>query len=405
VIKTNKKTGYFLEALSYPTADVVEKKVIDQWGLKWTDHLGDNGGQGGDGPFKVKSYSHTTGIIFVPNTDYYGKAQTLQEVDFLFYKTADTAYAAYQANQVDLSSIPPTDLAVARTKTKEYSQNSELIIDYFAMNYLYKPFDNIHIRQAFELALNKDAIQQALYHGSRPATCHIVPQGMPGYNASLKCPGGASTSGDTTMAKQLLQQGMQEEGYSSISQIPPIKITYESNAPTLANEITTIRQQLQTVLGINVGTQVIDFSTLLTAVNNSLCTKPDYHQCLNKGLQMWELAWAADYPDPQDWTTLQFDKAVPNNAWNYGQNGSADATQQQATQQLLEQADGTLDQTTRLQMYNTAEQQLVNDVAWLPMDQRIGNRLLKPYVIGRVFNAEAGAVPPDDWANIYIAAH
>jgi peptide/nickel transport system substrate-binding protein/oligopeptide transport system substrate-binding protein len=404
VIKTNKKTGYFLEALSYPTADVVEKKVITQWGLKWTDHLGDNSGQGGDGPFKVKSYSHTTGIIFVPNTDYYGKAQTLQEVDFLFYKTAETDYAAYQANQVDLSVIPPTDLAVAKTKTKEYSQNSQLVIDYMAMNYLYKPFDNIHIRQAFELALNKDAISTALYHGSRPPTCHIVPQGMPGYDAGLKCPGGAPTSGDTTMAKSLLQQGLQEEGYSSVSQLPPIKITYESNASTLANEITTIRQQIQTVLGINVGTQVLDFSTLITAETNTLCTKSDYHQCLNKGLQMWWLAWAADYPDPQDWTTLQFDKAAPNNSWNYGQNGSPDAAQQVATQQLLEQADGTLDQTTRLQMYNTAEQQLVNDVAWLPMDQRIGNRLLKSYVIGRVFNAQ-GNVPPDDWANIYIAAH
>jgi peptide/nickel transport system substrate-binding protein/oligopeptide transport system substrate-binding protein len=404
VIKTNKKTGYFLEALSYPTAFVVEKKVIDQWSTKWTDHLGDNGGQGGDGPFKVKSYSHTTGIIFVPNTNYYGKAQTLQEVDFDFYKTQDTAYAAYQANQVDLTGIPPTNLAVAKTKTKEYSQNSELIIDYFTMNYLSKPFDNIHIRQAFELAINKDAILQALYHGSRPPTCHIVPQGQPGYDTSLKCPGGAPTSGDAAMAKQLLQQGMQEEGYTSVSQIPPIKFTYQSNAPTLANEITSVRQQIQTTLGITIGTQVLDFPALLTAVNATVCSKPDYHQCLNQGLQMWDLAWAADYPDPQDWLTLQFDKGAPNNAWNYGQNGSPDAAQQQATQQLLEQADGTLDQNTRLQMYNQAEQQLVNDVAWLPIDQRFGNRLLKPYVIGRVFNAQ-NQVPPDDWANMYIAAH
>ncbi len=404
VIKTNKKTGYFLEALSYPTAYVVEKKVIDQWGLKFTDHLSDNGGQGGAGPFKVKSYSHTTGIVFVPNTNYYNAKPQLQEVDFDFYKTAETAYAAYQANQVDLTSIPPEDLSVAKTKTKEYSQNPELTIDYFAMNYLYKPFDNIDIRQAIALAINKDVIQEALYHGSRPPTCHIVPQGQPGYYAGLKCPGGASTSGNATMAKQLLQQGMQQEGWTSVSQIPPIKITYESSAPTLANEITTVRQQLQTVLGITVQTQVLDFVPLLTAVSNTLCTKPDYHACLNQGLQMWELAWGADYPDPQDWTTLQFDKNAPNNAWNYGQNGSTDAAQQVATQQLLEQADVTLDQTTRMQMYNKAEQQLVNDVAWLPTDQRFGNRLLKSYVIGRQFNA-LSEVPPDDWANVYIAAH
>jgi peptide/nickel transport system substrate-binding protein/oligopeptide transport system substrate-binding protein len=57
-----------------------------------------------------------------------------------------------------------------------------------------------------------------------------------------------------------------------------------------------------------------------------------------------------------------------------------------------------------MQMYNKAEQQLVNDVAWLPMDQRVGNRLLKSYVVGRVFNA-LSEVPPDDWANVYIAVH
>ena len=405
VIKTSKKTGYFLQALSYPTSYVVEKKVINQWGLKWTDHLGDNGGQGGDGPFKVKSYSHTTGIIFTPNANYYGKKPQLQEVDFDFYKTAETAYTAYQANQVDIiSTIPPEDLQVAKTRTREYSQNSELTIDYLAMNYLDKPFDNIYIRQAFALAINKDILSTALYHGIRPATCHIVPQGQPGYNASLTCVGNAPTSGNATLAKQLLQKGMQQEGWTSVSQMPPIKITYESNAPTLANEITSIRQQIQTVLGITVQTTVLDFVPLLTAESNTLCTNPNYHACVGKGLQMWWAAWGADYPDPQDWTTLQFDKYAPNNEWNYGQNGSTNAAQQQLNQQKMEQADVTSDQTTRFQMYNQSEQQLVNDVAWLPMDQRFGARMLKPYVIGRAFNAQA-LVPPDDWGNVYIAQH
>ena len=77
---------------------------------------------------------------------------------------------------------------------------------------------------------------------------------------------------------------------------------------------------------------------------------------------------------------------------------------QQQNQQKMEQADVASDQTTRIQMYNQSEQQLVNDVAWLPMDQRFGARLLKPYVIGRVFNAQA-LVPPDDWGSVYIAQH
>ena len=73
-------------------------------------------------------------------------------------------------------------------------------------------------------------------------------------------------------------------------------------------------------------------------------------------------------------------------------------------QQQLEQADVTADQAQRLQMYMQAEQQLVNDVAWLSIDQESASRLVKPYVVGLTFNA-ADLRPPGDWAGVYIAAH
>jgi peptide/nickel transport system substrate-binding protein/oligopeptide transport system substrate-binding protein len=62
------------------------------------------------------------------------------------------------------------------------------------------------------------------------------------------------------------------------------------------------------------------------------------------------------------------------------------------------------DPNARYQTYNQAEQQLVNDVAWLPMEQVAVTYLLKPYVIGVVDNAQ-DLTPPDDWASIYIAQH
>jgi len=49
VIKLSKPGAYFLEAMTYPTSYVVEQSVIKKWGTAWTDHLADNGGQGGDG--------------------------------------------------------------------------------------------------------------------------------------------------------------------------------------------------------------------------------------------------------------------------------------------------------------------------------------------------------------------
>ena len=51
-----------------------------------------------------------------------------------------------------------------------------------------------------------------------------------------------------------------------------------------------------------------------------------------------------------------------------------------------------------------AEQQLVNDVAWLPIDQEETNLVLKPYVQGLVLSA-IGIIPPHDWSAVYITAH
>jgi peptide/nickel transport system substrate-binding protein/oligopeptide transport system substrate-binding protein len=269
----------------------------------------------------------------------------------------------------------------------------QLWISYVTFNYLVKPFDNIHIRQAFELAIDKDAIAHNIRKDTVVATNHIVPQGMPGYYPDLKGPDGTtSTKGDPAKAKQLLQQGLQEEGLTTL---PTITYTISTGgASTARNQVAALQQMWKSALGVNVTTNDINFNTLLTQTNNAV-NNP-------KGMMMWSLGWIADYPDPQDWLTLQFDKGAPNNQWNYGQNNSTDAAQQQATQKLMEQADANMDATSRMQQYNQAEQQLVNDVAWAPLYQVLTSYVLKPCVVGVVDNAQA-LTPPNDWANIYIS--
>jgi oligopeptide transport system substrate-binding protein len=398
VIIANKKAAYFLDALVYSTSYVVEKSVVDKYGATWTDHLGDNGGQGGAGPFMVQSWTHGTNITFVPNPNYYGAKPQLTKLVYPFYKQLDTNFKAYQAGQTDYSGVPSADLATAKAlPNNQYSLVPQLWINYYTMNYLVKPFDNIHIRQAFALAINKDLIVHSVWKDTIIATNHIVPKGMPGYNPNLTGPDGVTgTSGDTTKAKALLQQGLQEEGWSSVSQMPAIKLTYPSGITDADNEVAAIQQMWQTTLGISVKANPEDFNKLLT----------DSEAALNNpnGLQFWGIAWIADYPDPQDWTTLQFGQGSQYNQINYGQNHSANAAQQQQTQQALAAADVNPDQTSRMQAYNQAEQQLVNDVAWLPMEQVAVSQVLKAYVKGMVFNPQL-LIPPDDWGNIYIQSH
>jgi peptide/nickel transport system substrate-binding protein/oligopeptide transport system substrate-binding protein len=394
VIKLNQAAPYFLQALSYPVSYVVEKKIITQWGLKWTDHLNENGGQGGSGPFMVSSYDHTKGITLVPNPNYYGPKPQLTKLNYLFYKSSKTQYEAYQAGLLDETAIPTANYAQASMRP-DFSKNPDLMISYYTMNYLIKPFDNIHIRQAFELAINKDVLVQAVYNGRTIPTCHILPRGMPGYNPNLQCPGGAPTSGDDIKARALFNQGLQEERLT-LATLPPIKITYPNGNPDQENEIRMARQMWHNVLDINVQPDPIDFNPFLIELGNTY-NNP-------KGLQMWAIGWIAEFTDPRDLTTLQFGKGSPYNNSNYGQNKSSDATQQQQVQQQLEQADVNTDANARFQIYIQAEQQLVNDVAWLPLWQDEATRLLKPYVVGRVYN-ELGLVPPNDWANVYIASH
>lgn len=395
VIHLSKRRAYFLQALTYPTSYIVEKKVIDKWGLKWTDHLNDNGGQGGNGPFKVLSYDHNIGITFVPNPNYYGSSPQLQKVIYPFIKNTNTNYVEYQANQVDETAIPTARYQEAQMLGDQFHKVPQLWINYYGLNYLVKPLNNIKIRQALELAIDKDAIAQFIWGGRLIATNHIVPKGMGGYNENLTGPNGVGTKGDKTQAKSLFAEGLQEE-HITLADFPTIKFTYSTTNSDTANETAAVIQMWQQVLGItSIRPDPVDSTTLFAEIA---------HTTNNTSLALWKVDWIADYPDPQDWLTLQFANGSPENNMNYGQNQSSDSAQQQTLQQQMELADTMRDQTARMHAYNQIEQQLVNDVAWLPMQQVAAAYLLKPYVRGIVDN-DLNLIPPDDWGNIYIAAH
>ncbi|GCE16089.1 peptide ABC transporter substrate-binding protein [Tengunoibacter tsumagoiensis] len=391
-ITLREPAAYFLQALTYPTSFIVERSVIEQWGSKWTDHLNDHDGQGGAGPFKVKEYSHTTGIVFVPDTNYYGAQPQLREIHYVPYKDRDTSYNAYKANQTEITDIPLAQYPVAKVRD-DFSQTNNLTLYYVGLNYRVKPLENIHIRQGMAAALNRDLINKAAWHSAYKPSCHIVPEGMYGYNPALTCPAGTSTKGDARRARELFQQGLKEEGMTT-STFPQLTMTYPSQSPETANEATIEIQMWKTVLGITVNSATLSQNSMYTAQSQTWKN--------NGPLQIWIAGWGADFPDPQDWISLQFGTNQPNNAYNFGFNDSAMVSQQQELQKQMQAADVNMDPLARAAAYNQIEQQLVDQVAWLTIDQRPEMRLLKPYVQGYKFNP-VSLIPPDDWGAVYIA--
>ncbi len=392
VISIKKRAPYFLAMLTYPSSFVVEKRLIDTYKTAFTDHLTEGGSTG---PFKVSQYTHGKEIDFVPNSNYYGPQPQLHKVVFPFYQQSDNAYHDYLTGKVDTVGIPVSTFANDK-KRNDFHQIPQLWINYYTMNYLVKPFDNIHIRQAFALAIDKAAIAKDVWKGTVLPTNHIVPQGMPGFNPNLTSPDGTqSLKGNPAQARALLQMGLKEE---NLAALPPIKLTYatSANVAYFDLEVTSMIKMWHDVLGVTMTPVAIDYNSLLTQVTLATGNAA--------GLQFWGLTWVAEYPDPQDWLTRQFDSGVPNNNMNYGQNTSSNVAKQQMLQQQLEKADSNSSEDVRIQTYQQAEQQLVNDVAWMPMEQVTSTFLRKTTVIGIVDNAQ-GIIPPNDWANVYIGQY
>jgi ABC-type oligopeptide transport system substrate-binding subunit len=237
-----------------------------------------------------------------------------------------------------------------------------LTLHYYGMNYLAKPFDNVAIRRAFALALDKRELAE-------------FSQGLPTDSllGSWSLDTTPAGGGDLLHAKESLLQGLQEEGLSSVSQLPPIVFTYEAGQPNLASEVELARLRWQ---------EVLDIKVTLRAVANLDQTLVATHG--NASLQLWAADYTPSYLDPYALVGSPFAQGSPLNAVNYGQNTSADAASQQALQNSLSTyLLASISVRGRLQIYQQAEQSLLADVAWLPI-----------YMVTHAYAVAQGALPP-----------
>ncbi len=365
-INLDRPIGFFLDQLTYSTAFVVDKNIVDQF-------KGDlSQGSAGTGPFMLKSWQHNVGLTFVPNPYWYGPKSRLTEIDMPMFQDTAPAFKAFQAKQIDVdnlldSTIYPTAKA-GNGKQWQFNEGPALWINYVTGNDKVAPFDNIKVRQAFAEAIDRDTISNQVLGGFTQPSDHIIPQGMPGYNPNLK-----GLPFNPTKAKQDLLAAV-----GSVSSLPPITLEYATGSDP-DKIFAKMKQDWQTYLGVTVNLDPVDFEKLVTDV-------------LTNKVQFYALAWIADYPDPQDWTTLQFTK--------YGlyDNQNFDDPQ---IDQLVAKADVDQNQTERYQLYDQVEELAVDEEAWAPFSQQKNIVVSQLNVHGYKLDA-GGLVPPDVWADIYL---
>lgn len=401
-IRLSSPAAYFIEAMTYPTSYPVEKSLVQKYpdGL-WVDHL-DEGGC--SGPFMVKSYDSGKQLRMVPNPNWEDAWNTqlkLSEVDRPYVASIPDEYAAYRAGQYDYSEVPGDQYTFARGED-DFNEVPTLATQYFALNTQLPPFDNLAVRQAFDLALNKQYLVDNIDHGAEVPTNHIVPRGMPGFNDNLKNPAPDNTqsltgnqSAATTLLKQAQSQCTAATGAANstppdfcpfITGTSPQPIVFYagSSNQTRINILKAAVVQWNQVLGLDNVSVKVDNKTWVPCVSgtNTLC-------------QAWAVGWLADYPDPQDFLSLQFATGAPNNTTGFH---SSDLDG------LFKKADADQNATSRMQEYADAEQQMVNASVWIPYAQDKLFWRQRNWVHGFGLNA-LQLIVDTDWAKVYITSH
>ncbi len=360
--------SYFLEALSYPTSWAVDKQVVQQYGERWYD-----GHAIGTGPFTLKSWQHKVKLTFLQNPNWYGKKLSLTEIDMPMIADTSTAFKSFQAKELDIDNgVDSADYSIAKALgPKSFFESPFLSIGYLAPNSAMAPFNNLTVRQAFAEAVDRDTIANQVLNGFVYPTDHIVPKGMPGYFDGLK---GLPFNPKDAKAKLT-------SVYSDVSKMPTVTLEY----PKIADNdkvAAKLQQDFQTYLGVHINLNPVDFEQLISDV-------------YTYKVQFYFLGWIADYPDPQDWTSIQFVKGSANNTMNF---------EDPQVDQLTAQADVEQDQAKRFALYNQAEELAVDEVAWIPFNQGKNIYVFQPWVKG--FVQSAGGLTPDlVWPNVSIAAH
>ena len=382
VITLDSPRGYFLSQLTYGLTYLVPPGKIEAAGANWLNSAF------GTGPFRVKVYEEGKGLLLEGNPFYWAGLPGVQAVQFRFYLTTDAAFSAYLANEVDVmgsvqSGIPTNRLAETKGKP-DYQTISAPVMRYIGFSNVLPPFNNVFVRQAFAQALDRSELVPVL--GDTVALAErILPQGFPGADQPIT-PLGFNPVG----ARAVLGLA----GFVSGNDLPPVTLTYDQSDRDLELVAHVLQRNWRETLGIDVYLEPVMLERLNSRLD-SMNTSPSDPR---NAMQMYLSIWGADYPDPQNFISLQLQSQSP---YNNGHWTSAEFDR------LVNQADqmsGAQGQRERFGLYREAEQIAVNEVGWLPLYSPQVTLAIRPTVRGLVPTVTPQGILATDWTRVRVVA-
>ncbi|MBA4370123.1 MAG: ABC transporter substrate-binding protein [Coriobacteriaceae bacterium] len=355
--------GDFAYVLAHPAFGPVPQAAVEKDPKAFADM------PVGNGPFKMaEPWKHDQYVKVVADPDYYGDKPFIDGVDFTIFKDEETAFREFQAGTVDFTEIPQGQI---QTSIETYGESKdgwtvnpgeqvligpEAAIYYYSFNVADPVMKDVKVRQALSMAINRQALADTVYEGTREPADSFIPKGMLGYEPGIW----PETTYDLEGAKKLLA----EAGYPEGKGLPEIKINFNTGGGH--EKPMELISSDWAKLGIKTKSEGLEFPQHIDKMQS--------HK-----YQVGRAGWIADYPIMDNFTYPEFLSTSADN-WSGFKDLEVDAA--------LEKARATIDEDARIKAYQDIEKKIaaaspVAPLVWYA-HRHVGSERLNDFVYDNI---------------------
>ncbi|XOJ00685.1 peptide ABC transporter substrate-binding protein [Paenibacillus polymyxa] len=315
-----------------------------------------------NGPFVMDQYAKGQKIVVKKNDGYHAASDIkLTEVDMSLTSSSASELQAYKSGQLDYTGAPngeiPTDQipSVKAELPDEFKATGIASTYYYQFNLNEAPFNNVKIRKAFAMSIERQPIVDKVTQGGQIPAFGFVPPGIRGENGEFRDEHKDDYfTENVEEAKALLAEGMKEEGYTTLPAITLIYNTSDNHAKIAL----AIADMWKKNLGVDVKTENQEWGVFL-------------ENRQNQNFQIARAGWSADYNDPYNFLEM----------WTTGNTNNDSKFSNEQYDKDVKDTVKSADPAARMAAFADAEKILIQDeMGVLPIYYYTNVSLTKPYL-------------------------
>jgi len=358
-VKLANPTPYFLSLTSFVTYYPVHKATVEgnpAWATEAASFVG-------NGAFTLAEWTHNDSIKLAKNENFFNKDQiNFTEVHMSMIAESQTELNLYNTGELDWTGGPNGEIPSEQIPVLKNDPEANLVIQGIASTYYMnfnnkkKPFDNVKVRKALAMAVNRQLLIDKITLGNQQPAYGFVSTGIKGLNDEFRkeVDDKQYFQEDLEAAKKLWAEGIAEAGWD-----PATGFTITHNTGEGHRRIATaLADMWKSAFGVGVKIEEQEWAVFLqnrTALNYDVA----------------RAGWGADYNDPMTFIDM-FTTTSGNNDIGFN-NAEYD--------QLVKEAYATQDNAKRMELMAKAEKILIGDnMALLPLYYYTRIWMNKPYV-------------------------